>query len=213
MSMMSSSRLERIVWVCADVLMDAERRIEAHIADRVPLEETADASVTRFVWLKQFEARRQIPPTPTGYWTASITSGGSMFRKVCRPHRITWLRRQGERYFADGAPGAPRQPPPRDSRGLRHRVGRCSSPTWWWRLTTGSSAERIAKPPGPAKRSSGTRRPRSARRSGHSPIADLGTGVIGARDTGPLGIDAAANWVGFAAAGRRIAVRGRCANM
>ena len=44
-------------------------------------------------------------------------------------------------------------------------------------------------------------------------FADLGTALIGARDTGPLGIDAAANWVGFAAAGRRIAVRRRCANM
>ena len=47
--------------------------------------------------------------------------------------------------------------------------GRCSSPTRWWRPTTGSSAERIAKPLGPAKCSSETRRPRSARRSGHSP--------------------------------------------
>ena len=37
--------------------------------------------------------------------------------------------------------------------------GRCSSSMRWWRPTTGSSAERIAKPPVPAKRSSGTRRP------------------------------------------------------
>ena len=44
---------------------DAERRIEARIAERAPpwlrrdlehlLEETADAGVTRFVWLRQFE--------------------------------------------------------------------------------------------------------------------------------------------------------------
>ena len=74
------------------------------------------------------------------------------------PHRITRLRRQGERYFADGLRELPGQPPPRDSRGLRR-----------WKPTTGSSAERIAKPPVPAKRSSGTRRPRSAGRSGHSP--------------------------------------------
>ena len=46
-------------------LVDAERRIEARIAERVPpglrrdlehlLEETVDAGVTRFVWLRQFE--------------------------------------------------------------------------------------------------------------------------------------------------------------
>ncbi len=60
--------------------------------------------------------------------------------------------------------------------------GRCSSPTRWWRPTTGSSAERTAKPPGPAKRSSGTRRPQFASRSGHSPL--WGTAPIGARDTG-----------------------------
>ena len=47
--------------------------------------------------------------------------------------------------------------------------GRCFSPTRWWRPTTGSSAERIAKPHVPAKRSSGTKRPRSTRRCGRSP--------------------------------------------
>ena len=51
--------------LCADALVDAERRIEGRIAERVPpghrrdlehlLEETADAGVTRFVWLRQFE--------------------------------------------------------------------------------------------------------------------------------------------------------------
>ena len=51
--------------LCADALVDAERRIEARITERVPpglrrdlehlLEETADAGVTRFVWLRQFE--------------------------------------------------------------------------------------------------------------------------------------------------------------
>ena len=58
----ATTTIERL---CADALVDAERRIEARIAERVPpglrrdlehlLEETADAGVTRFVWLRQFE--------------------------------------------------------------------------------------------------------------------------------------------------------------
>ena len=40
------------------------------------LEETATADVTRFVWLRQFEPGSN-PPTPTGCWTASITSSAS----------------------------------------------------------------------------------------------------------------------------------------
>ena len=76
-------------------------------------------------------------------------------------HGITRLRRQGERYFADGLRELP------DNRRLAilavcRRVGDVFSPTRWWRPTTGSSAERIAKPPG----SSGTKCPRSASRSG-----------------------------------------------
>ena len=49
----------------ADALVDAERQIEARIAERVPpglrrelehlLDETVDSDVTRFVWLRQFE--------------------------------------------------------------------------------------------------------------------------------------------------------------
>ena len=58
----ATTTIERL---CADALVDAERRIEARITERVPpglrrdlehlLEETADAGVTRFVWLRQFE--------------------------------------------------------------------------------------------------------------------------------------------------------------
>ena len=51
-------------------------------------------------------AGQPIPPTLTGCWTASSTSGASLFRKGLfhdvPAHRITRLRRQGERYFADG---------------------------------------------------------------------------------------------------------------
>ena len=58
----TTTTIERL---CADALVDAERRIEARIAERVPpglrrglenlLRETVDANVTRFVWLRQFE--------------------------------------------------------------------------------------------------------------------------------------------------------------
>ena len=51
--------------LCADALVAAERRIDARIADRLDdetrsrldalLTETADGSVARFVWLRQFE--------------------------------------------------------------------------------------------------------------------------------------------------------------
>ena len=55
------------------------------------LEETADASVTRFVWLRQFEPGQQ--------FRRRQPAAGSPRDP---PHRITRLRRQGERYFADG---------------------------------------------------------------------------------------------------------------
>jgi len=56
------STIERL---CADALVDAERRIEDRIAGRITptlgkqlialLEDTVDGRVTRFVWLRQFE--------------------------------------------------------------------------------------------------------------------------------------------------------------
>ncbi len=80
--------------VCADALVDAERRIEARIAEPVPpglrrdlehlLEETADAGVTRSSGSGS-SSRAAIPPTPTGCWTALSTSGASMFRKASLP--------------------------------------------------------------------------------------------------------------------------------
>ena len=58
----ATTTIERL---CADALVDAERRIETRIAEQVPpglrrelehlLNETVDANVTRFVWLRQFE--------------------------------------------------------------------------------------------------------------------------------------------------------------
>ena len=94
---------------------------------------------------------------------------------------ITRLRRQGGTLLRRRAPRAPGQPSPRDSRGLRRRVGDVSRRRGGGRLTTESSAERIAKPHAPAKGSSGTKRPRSARRSRRS---STWAGADGARDTG-----------------------------
>ena len=95
--------------------MDAERRIEARITERVPpglrrdlehlLEETADAGVTRFVWLRQFEpgsnsadANRLLDRLEH---VRRLDVPEGLFHEI-PPHRITRLRRQGERYFADG---------------------------------------------------------------------------------------------------------------
>ena len=72
----ATTTIERI---CADALVDAERRIEARIAERVPpglrrdlehlLEETVDAGVTRFVWLRHLGLRKMAEATTThGFW-------------------------------------------------------------------------------------------------------------------------------------------------
>src|SRR3546814_2906209 len=60
-----SSDLSTIERLCADALVEAERRIEDLIAHRITptlsenlahlLEDTVDGRVTRFVWLRQFE--------------------------------------------------------------------------------------------------------------------------------------------------------------
>ena len=108
----ATTTIERL---CADALVDAERQIEARIAERVPpglrrdlehlLEETVDAGVTRFVWLRQFE------PGSNSADANRLLDRREHLRRLDVPeglfhdvpaHRITRLRRQGERYFADG---------------------------------------------------------------------------------------------------------------
>ena len=95
--------------------MTPERRIEARIAERVPaglrrglenlLRETVDGNVTRFVWLRQFEpgtnsadANRLLHRLE---YLQRLDFAEGLFHDV-PAHRITRLRRQGERYFADG---------------------------------------------------------------------------------------------------------------
>jgi len=101
--------------LCADALVKAERRIEKRIADRLNkqmrrqllalLEAKVDDRVTRFVWLRQFEiggnsaaANRLLDRLE---YLQNLVLPESIFAQV-PSHRVTRLRRQGERYYADG---------------------------------------------------------------------------------------------------------------
>ena len=101
--------------LCADALVDAERRIEVRIADRlVPdirqklldlLADTVDGRVTRFVWLRQIEpgnnsadANRLMDKLE---YLRAIKLPNDVFLDM-PAHRVTRLRRHGERYYADG---------------------------------------------------------------------------------------------------------------
>lgn len=106
------STIERL---CADALVAAEKRIEKRIADRLSdhecaalddlLSEMVEDRLTRFVWLRKFEvgnnsaaARRLLDRLD---YLRKIDVSPDVFHGV-PDHRITRLRRQGERYFADG---------------------------------------------------------------------------------------------------------------
>ena len=101
--------------LCADALVAAERRIETRIADRLDgaarqnlaalLDEMVDDRLTRFVWLRQFE------PGDNSAKANRLLDRLEFMQGIDLPngllddvpaHRITRLRRQGERYFADG---------------------------------------------------------------------------------------------------------------
>lgn len=101
--------------LCADALVAAERRIEARIADHLDdtarqalsalLDEMVDDRITRFVWLRQFE------PGSNSAKANRVLDRLEFLQRLDLPddiledipaHRITRLRRQGERYFADG---------------------------------------------------------------------------------------------------------------
>ena len=94
--------------LCADALVDAERRIEARIAERVPpglrrelkhlLDETVDAGVTRFVWLRQFEPgsnfrRRQPAAGPPRAPAATTTCPPAAAEDPARDARAACARR------------------------------------------------------------------------------------------------------------------------
>ena len=101
--------------LCTDALVAAERRIETRIAQRLSadlcdqldalLSEHIDDRLTRFVWLRQFEvgnnsagANRLLDRLE---YLQDIELPPDLIDGVPE-HRVTRLRRQGERYFADG---------------------------------------------------------------------------------------------------------------
>lgn len=106
------STIERL---CATALVYAERRVETRIAAQlcVPtreqllalLEDKVDDRVTRFVWLRQFE------PGSNSSAANRLLDRLEYLQRIDLPenvlssipaHRVTRLRRQGERYYADG---------------------------------------------------------------------------------------------------------------
>ena len=106
------STIERL---CADALVGAERRIEARIAGRLNastrgrldalLTEMVDDRLTRFVWLRQFEVGGNSAAVVRLLERLEFLQDIDLSRVVLSdvpPHRVTRLRRQGERYFADG---------------------------------------------------------------------------------------------------------------
>jgi hypothetical protein len=99
--------------LCADALVAAERRIESRIAGRLDdatrngldalLTEDAGGSVTRFVWLRQFEAGQNSADMNRLLERLEFLQGLGLNEAALAgvpPHRIARLRRQGERYFA-----------------------------------------------------------------------------------------------------------------
>lgn len=99
--------------LCADALVAAERRVDARIAGRLDKElgnrldalltEDAGGSVTRFVWLRQFEAGQNSADMNRLLDRLEFLRGLALDRSILAgvpPHRVTRLRRQGERYFA-----------------------------------------------------------------------------------------------------------------
>ena len=106
------SVIERL---CADALVAAERRIESRITARLNeqtrkqldalLTEMVDGRVSRFVWLRQFEVGSNSAGASRLLDRLEFLQALGLSSSILEgipPHRVTRLRRQGERYFADG---------------------------------------------------------------------------------------------------------------
>ena len=106
------SVIERL---CADALVSAERQTESRITNRIDdgtkerldalLTEIVDGNVTRFIWLRRFEAGSNSAGASRLLDRLEFLQGLGLSPDILAdvpPHRITRLRRQGERYFADG---------------------------------------------------------------------------------------------------------------
>ncbi len=69
------------------------------------LTEMLDGNVSRFVWLRQFEVGNNSAGTSRRLDRLEFLQALDMSSEILAgvpPHRVTHLRRQGERYFADG---------------------------------------------------------------------------------------------------------------
>lgn len=101
--------------MCADALVAAERRIETRIVDRLSdgdkdqldglLTQSTDGRLSRFIWLRQFEPGKNSADINRLLDRLEFLQGLDLPMDVLDgipPHRVTRLRRQGERYFTDG---------------------------------------------------------------------------------------------------------------
>ena len=106
------SVIERL---CADALVAAERRIESLVASRLDrdmrdrldalLTEIVDGKISRFIWLRQFEVGQNSAGASRLLDRLEFLQALAIPPEILAdvpPHRIARLRRQGERYFADG---------------------------------------------------------------------------------------------------------------
>jgi TnpA family transposase len=114
-SMMIVPGLTTVERLCADALVAAERRIETRIVNRLSddakrkldglLSELIDDRITRFVWLRQFEVGANSADACRLLDRLELLQGLDLQPAILDdipPHRVSRLRRQGERYFADG---------------------------------------------------------------------------------------------------------------
>ena len=157
--------------LCADALVAAERRVDARISGRLDSEmcnqldalltEDAGGSVTRFVWLRQFEVGQNSADMNRLLDRLEFLRASALDRSILADvpaHRVTRLRRQGERYFAPSrackhalpgsgaSAGHIRRASPCHPRGLRPRMAQ----------------RRHARGVHPARRRCGGRNPLSA---------------------------------------------------
>lgn len=106
------STVERL---CADALVAAEQRIEAEIASRIDastrtrldalLDDKINETLTRFVWLRQFDAGKNSADVARLLDKLEYLQAFQISPSILDdipPHRVTRLKRQGERYFAQG---------------------------------------------------------------------------------------------------------------
>lgn len=106
------STIERL---CAGALVSAERRIETRIAHRLDktmrtqldalLTETVKGNVSRLVWLRRFEVGSNSAAANRLLDRLEFLQHLGIDPPIIAgvpPHRISRLRRQGERYFTDG---------------------------------------------------------------------------------------------------------------